>query len=836
MAEVLLAERVASGLKDGGKRRVQVRNVQQPSVFISRLYSLMEDTRFITFSFGNEDHFRETLSEYFIGSGLPGARTAFEAGWRSHVTETALVRGGEGLEAACGLSSLREPFKAYLLGDQDYFDDLSRILRSFSEILPTVFLLLDYQGGTVFDSFCRDLPPIVALTAGNGRLSYADLEIDSGLTSKASAEEFLRGSHCEVPVEKVLRASENRAGLVRLFAGINACFGLESESVWEMLHRVLDGNRELADFAAAAAVLAPGFIPSEAAALSSSGTDDIFQLGKKINLWRGFKVADFHSSGVREEILSRIGEEEQNRLLKRGAETILSLRERSALSLGYAAELLFRAGVCEEASTLFREAAELETRELKKAELYKRALLAGGTDSEELRFMAELSLFREKKGSAPERIPDCLNLNDFPELSPILETAGELFNEGRYHASYRMLANFALQEEKNLPVALVEIGSQLLKRNLVESSLNVMKAAAASAVETGRGWIEAQALETLVKTLNRSGRFREAERASGRLMELALDSGNSLKLVGVYNLYANSLILQTEYEKALKVYQSSLRTIEDHQHGLRAVILNNMSVAQRRLFRTEEALGSLMRFARSAVSQGNLLQASTAYGNMARLFVDLSSFDSAADCLETMLEFRKLSGVETADDSVLFISSQVAFAKGHTEEALSLIEEAVKAAGISGNLRRLSLNLVKKGSMLLRMEKYREAADILYAAEEASIKSNSLLNAFIARMKGTAARCFAGEEEPFSLLSVKLSGSPEDTHRGEQFYYHWKLTGSLQSLSAAAQLLSRGLSTGLHYHSYLYMLHEIVGELPSSLADAFPLVHNYPSCDQLKGE
>ena len=138
--------------------------------------------------------------------------------------------------------------------------------------------------------------------------------------------------------------------------------------------------------------------------------------------------------------------------------------------------------------------------------------------------------------------------------------------------------------------------------------------------------------------------------------------------------------------------------------------------------------------------------------------------------------------------------------------------------------------------MLLRLKEYAEASDVLCRAEEVSIKSNSMLNAFIARMKGTAARCFSGCEHPCSILSIKLSGTPEDTHRGEQFYYHWRLTGSRQSLSAAAQFLSRGLMNGLHYHSYLYMLHEIVGELPSSLADAFPLVHNYPSCDRMKGD
>lgn len=831
------AERVASGIREDGRKRIQVRNANCSSDFLPRLSSIMEDSRFIHFAFGREDPVREALREYFTGSGLPDVETAFEAGWRSHVTETALVGGGRGIEAAAGLNSLREPFRRYLLEGRGDAEAVQGILSSFTMTLPTVFLLTGYPGSWPFDSPDLELPPLVAFTEADAGFPFADLILDSGGMSLDAASEFLTDFGCSADPLAVLEASEGKAGLVMLYAGIRAVFGIESSSTREMLRAVLDSREELARFASVAALMSPGFLPSEVSSIASIRSTEPFAAGRRMNLWKGSLLADFLSPEARCEILARLNDEERNRLLTAGAEEVIRSRGNSPVSLEYAGDLLFRAAKDERASELFLAAAELETRELKKAGLYRKAALASGGWTEELSFREALSLFREQQGEKPGTVPEGLERNHFAELSPAVQEAEALFLEGRYHRAYMVLAFFALSHRDNAPVALTEIGEQLLRRNMVESALCVFRAAAASASEAGFGWLEARALSGSMKACNRAGRFREAEKTAGRLFQLALDSGNRARLVGAYNLYANSLLLRTSYGKALKVYTSCLRALEENrQGGLRSVILNNMSVAQRRLFRTEEALGSLMRFARTAVSEGSLARAATAYGNMARLFIDLSRFDSASDCLETMIEFRKISGADPVDDSVLFISSQIAFAEGHPREALRLMEKAVEGARVTGNLRRLSLNLVKMGSMLLRTGKYAEAAEILTRAEEASLKSSSMLNAFVARVKGAAAKCFAGCGDPASLLSIPLTGTPEDNHRGEQYYYHWRLTGSLQSQAAAAQLLSRGLAAGLHHHSYLHMLHEIALELPSSLAVAIPLVHNYPSCDQVKGD
>lgn len=836
MDETSLVHRIAAEFSECTRKRVQVCNVFSPGALLAGLFSAMGKTRFIQFDLQSTDPFLKPFLDYFVSGGLPSRETAFEAGWRSHLTEIALLQGAEGMQTAAGLQPLREKLKRYLLFGVDGSEVIPGVVSSFTETLPTVFCLLNYRNGTLFDQPGENVPGLIAFTGEGQGLPFPDLVLDSGLVSLSRVERYLGEQNCRVPASRVLKASAGRAGLVELFAGISRVFKIQSDDTLEMLHTVLDENAELARLALAAAVLSPGFVRDEALALSAVQSEQVFHTGSEINLWQGGRIAEFISQEARKAVLDRLDTLELARLYVHAAEIVLELRGNSSISLGFAGELMLRAGAGERASTLFHRAAELDNRELKKAEFYRKAALFSSADRQELLFRADLGLFRERLSAAPEFIPETLKRDDFPELSPVLADSERFFCSGRYHRAYDLLAGFAIKGKMHLPVALVEIGCQFFRRNMFDASMNVVKSAAFHAADAGSGWLESKALETYVKSCNRTGRFAEAGKASGRLVELALNSGNRRKLVTVYNLIANTLILQTRYESALRVFTSSLRTLSEDQDDLRSQILNNMSIAQRKLYRTDEALGSLMRFVRSAISMGSLDKASTAYGNMARLFIDLSRFDSAMDCLESMIEFRRISGGAIADDSILFISSQIAFARGQTDEALSLISEAVMQARTLGSLRRLSLNLVKKGSMLLTLGEYAEASAVLQEAEDASLQSSSMLNTFVARVKGTAARCFTGKSQPWEILAIPLSGNPEETNRGEQFYYHWKLTASRQSLYAAACLLSKGLAKGLHYHSYISMLDDVTCELPSSLADTLPLVHNYLSCNQAKGE
>ena len=221
---------------------------------------------------------------------------------------------------------------------------------------------------------------------------------------------------------------------------------------------------------------------------------------------------------------------------------------------------------------------------------------------------------------------------------------------------------------------------------------------------------------------------------------------------------------------------------------------------------------------------------------MARQFLDLWKPDEASDCLETMIEFAQLGGLKDVAEIINGISAFLAYMKGDSKTALELLDKAINMARETGKRRRLSLNLVKKGVILLRLERYEEAVSVLKIALEESLAVNSVLNSFVAKSKLTAASCSLGISHPSELLSLKYSGNLDLNHKGEVMYHHWRLTGSRQSQLATAVLLSRGLSHGIDWHSYLYMLQEVASTLPVSLAQTIPLLHNYPSCEQMKGQ
>ncbi len=826
------AERVAAELLDRRSRRIHVNGLADHGSFISRLCSLMPETRFITFQFSMNEPYREGLREYFIGEGLPDPSTAFQAGWRSHLTEMALAGRGKGLEAAAGLGSLREPLRGYLTGSgAPEPSGMARLLSSFSLVLPTVFILLDCREYPPPGLPDGSAPPLVALSRGHWTMPGADLAVWSDTLPESTVKEAILRSDSAADLDLVMEATGGRAGLVELYLGLAGMAGVTGPSVFEMLSSVLDSDSELELFAAAAASMGCFFIPGEAAAASGVSPDKFLQ-GKAMGLWKGFMVGAFLSVEVADFILNRLGELERRRLMLSCADAILSSSASGSVPLARCGVLYTRLGMPEEARRCFMEAAAKERSELRRAGFYRRAAESGENGSEEALFMESVCLYREKLAPRPEHVPLGIRREDFMELSPELSAGVKAFRRGKTVP----LADFASRGEECLPLALAAIGEELMGSGCTDGGMNASRAAASLARDLSISWLETEALLCFCRGCNRTGRFGELEKALGRLLELVLASGNGGRLVAVYNIFANSLLLRTRYQDALRVYSASLRTLGHEGDPLRSVILNNMGVAQRRLFLTDDALETMMRFVRASVSQGCLAQAATAYGNMARLFIDLSSFDAAGDCLQTMLEFRSMAGLPGEDDSVLFIASQIAFHEGDTDAAIELMERAIEISRISGGLRRVSLNLLKKGSMLLTSGRLSEALPVLEDAVEASIGSRSMLNAFVARVKLAAVRCLMGEDEPWKLLAIQVTGNPDDTHRGEQYYYHWKVSGSPQSMTAAACLLGRGLAPGLHRHFYMPMLKEIAENAPGRLAEELSLVHNYPSPDTVKGD
>ncbi len=868
MGEQNLAELVNRELVEFDRKKILVRNSARPEKVINLLGIMLTNTRFLFLDCTDEKSFRKSLFSYFIGDGLPNIETAFEAGWRSHATEISLVSETSGYEIIAGLQSDKARIKMYLLNEQKFLDKntLYKICSSFLWSLPTIICFLNYtekKQPFPLNTYTM-MPRMIVFRNDSGSLSGADAVIESGMMSIDSIRNYLVEQKSKVSLEKVVSVCSGDEGLVKLFVGLHEFIGENSDDVFTGLNVFLDSNPQFAEYAKAAAVFGMQFLPREVCLFTGIESQKAYLLGQTVNLWKGVFVGTFLNTKVREFILSRIPSSEKGELLSKAANCVLQFRGRNSRSYEISADIQVRATLFAVASESYKKAGDLSTQDLRKATLYKKAAVFTQHDSDKLTFKAAYNLYKAElypeavkllktiKGSSDSNVELLKGLCSVSETSwldlsicnlecgifagisrEILESR-YLSRKGYYHKAERILLKKAVNSDSlNSTVCLVELGEQLYKRGMVEHSMNTMVAAKREAVKLKEDWLERKALFTLAKAWNSLGKQNRIELNLSRLIQLTLLCGNRRKLVFVYNLYANSLLLRSFYKKALEIYSLTLGilvTIPDSQ-GVRIVVLNNMGVSQRRLNQTSESLRTFMRQVRVCVSSGNFFQACTSYGNMARIFIHLCKIESAEDCLETMVEFASLGNILEAKESICYISSQIAFMKGDNELALSLIDQSIQLSLHAGKKRRLSLGLVKKGSMLLRLSRYEDAIGTLTKAFDISSELRMEVNHFSADMRCSVAKCYLGLNPAVDLLDIKNRGSIDYAHRGEQFYYHWLLTGSRQSMTAAAQLLSSDLSHGLYFHSYLYMLQEIKQEIPSTLADAIPLLHNYPSCD-----
>jgi tetratricopeptide (TPR) repeat protein len=873
MNEKALAEAVRRELLEFGRRRILIRMLNGTDEFLAALRALLSDTRIIAVDCTDNQALRLSLFVYFIGDGLPDVETAFEAGWRSHATEISLCSGGHGLETAAGLNTIKSTVKKFLL-DENTVDGLSepvlaKILLSFAWTLPTLICFINHTGregspaAVLHGDLHTSIPPVLVCRNDSGEFYGADSVLESAVMSREAITQFLVSENSSAAMARLIGATGGEVGLVHLYTGLQKLTGEEHDDVFSALDAVLSNNLEFGQFAAAAAVFGMQFLPGEVAALAGTSAGAAFLLGRKINLWRGHLVGSFISDHIRSHLLRKLLPSRKENLLKIASEVVIEFRGENAQSLRTAGDLAARAGMNSCASLYFERSAEMAQGDLHKADLFRRAAALSENSQDRLLFQAALSLYRgefypeavEVLDSIGNPVGDTVTVlkglcvsgedesqygefvvpaeTDVNNVSAQILKSRKLHREGFYHRAERLLLNQCSKDPVASAVCLFEIGRQLYSRGMVEGSMNTMIAVGREAVSLGLPWLERKALFTCLNACNRAGRHKMVESNLSRLIELTLLSGNKRKLVSVYNLYANSQLLRLRYARALSIYSTALCALSEveEDRGLKSIILNNMGVAQRRLYRTGEAMHTLMRQVRLSVADGDIAKACVSYGNMARFFIDMWKVDSAADCLETMIEFAGIGRIADSAEPICYISSQLAFMKEDYETAFSLINQSVQLSRESVKKRRLSVNLVKKGSMELRLKNYTDAVNTLAEARDVSIAAGSHLNTYVALMKLTAARCFLGEAHPSDLLALEYIGDPEDTHKGEQMYYHWLLTGSRQSLAASAQLLSDGLAHGLYYYSYLYMLQNIAANIPKCLADAIPLLHNYPSCE-----
>jgi len=872
MDERSLAESIRRAL-DGNNRRILVKNVHQAEKITEVLESVLENFRVFSVDCTDEDSFRRSLTAYFAGDSYSTVETAFEAGWRSHSTEISLYSEAAGLEVVAGLHSVKQEVKNFILkksSDPLQESVAARILSSFTWSLPTAICFVNYTGrencpaSVLTRATGISVPPMVVFSNNCGDLDRADAVIESGMLSPEAVLLYLQEHNMDLSPDAVLAAADGDEGLVKLYTGLYSLTGAEGSHVFSALDSFLAENRGLAVFAGCACVIGMHFLPEEVFKLSGVTDTAVFALGRRINLWSGHIASRFSSTAVRDYLLKEVSSGGRDRMLWNAAQLVLQTRGENFHSCRTAADFLVRAGFGCQASEYYRISAEMTTGDYRRADMYRKAACFSEEQTDGLLFLSALNLYRGEFYLKAAEVLDSIHSrwnsdvsllrdlctssgevepveksgspahSEVPELAVEIIESREFRNAGDYHRAERVLLGCCAGTSVRSVACLVELGEQLYKRGIVEGSLNVMVLAGRRARDIEADWLERKALFSCLKAWNRLGRQDRLKAELSRLAELVFVSGNRCRLVSIYNLYANSLVNSRKYNEALQIYSSALGILPmvPESRRMRIVILNNIGVVQQMLFRVSEALRTLMRQVRISVSSGNLSQACTAYGNMARIFVNLGKADAAEDCLETMVEFTTLGKVAEVSEPVFSISSQIAFLKNDVDTAVSLMDRSIQLSIQGGRKRRLSFGLLRKGSMLLQAGRYREAELVFVDAVDVSESSGSDMNLLLSRMRLTAARCFLGKSRPVELLSLGNAVEAEDFHRGENMYYHWLFTGSRQSLTAAAQLLSRGLSHGLYFHSYLYMLQKIVKNIPASLADAIPLVHNYPSVNE----
>ena len=863
------------------KKRILLQNFIPESQFLRELENaLQESFRILVLDCTDDSTFRQSILAQFSCENSM-LETSFEAGWRSHATEISIYSKSRGLEVVAGLQAMKNKIKEYLLSDTDPMSpiELARMYASYAWSLPTFLVLINFSEKNcsfldeLFSERYERVPPVIVCTTDRSSFSWADAVLISDLMSPNSISQYLLINGSDLSVDSVVKATNGEIGLVKIYFKLYSRFGIAEESVFLSLDTFFKKVPEVAAFLRCAAVIGFEFIPQEVSIVVEANPDSTLTFCLETDLIKELsnRFYVFGSTSIWKYLLRSIEREEKDRILNKFVSVDHERRELDSKAYQTLAEIYIKLGQRSKAGEAFERAAILAEGCVVAAKLFKKASLFNSLDRDKLLLNSALNYYRAELYTEVKHILSQLKYTsfssyllgrltngasisidfstddvnnylaeeaEFPELLPDVLESKICYKAGKFFEAERLLLNCALKDEFTSLVCLVELGQQLYNRGLIENSLNTMMAAGNIASKMGISWLERKALFTFIKAANTIGRTGMVDKYFPRLHELTVLSGNTKKQVSVNNLYANSQLLRQNYSTALDIYSSSLKLLssEDNAKDIELVILNNMSVAQRKLFQTDKALRTLMRQVQTAVSLGNLGRACIAYGNMARQFLDLWKPDEASDCLETMIEFAQLGGLKDVAEIINGISSMLAFMRGDSKTALELLDQVIEMARETGKRRRLSLYLLKKGSFLLRLKRYEEAVAILKVALEESQAVNSELNSFVAKSKLTASSCFLGICHPAELLTQKYSGNLDLNHKGEVMYYHWCLTGSRQSQLATAVLFSKGLSSGVSWHSYLYMLQDVASTLPASLAQTIPLLHNYPSCEQMKGQ
>ncbi len=387
---------------------------------------------------------------------------------------------------------------------------------------------------------------------------------------------------------------------------------------------------------------------------------------------------------------------------------------------------------------------------------------------------------------------------------------------GQVRVEIERLEGTGLSDRQRTRLLLVEARA-MARHGMLHEALKAAEAARAKSAAQGFTWLSESCSIFMVSCLRKAGMLEAAAKGCEDLMRAASRSGNLEALCYALNTRGGIASSQSLNDEAARCYTGVGRIAERvGNHRLATTAAANLGVARMIDGRYEEALETFMRAVRLASEVGDQLRLAATYGNMTRIFLDMNRPENAEDCLETMLELVRRSGPDQLMESALYLGSRLQDLKGDCAAALELLSQASEMAVRAGRKRNACLYGLYRGLFLLHHGRYEEAATALAAAVRECEDLDQQPNADTARVCLAACRALLDRAAPDELVEHS-AGSPWRSVRGTSGYWHWKVTGDLDSARTAMESLSPRVGECNAYRS-----HEMLGELRVAL-DENPL-------------
>lgn len=752
--------------------------------------------------------------------GAPGNPDTFHDSW-SALTVSLGIRGrAEGMEAAAGLQKHREAIRGFLssgIPGRETPEALCCLLDSIARFMPVVLFVADL-----------------------GKADQFTVELIT----------FIQGSAPRSPgLPPMLGAlSEGvppfRARLVRIFG--------------EDCTHALSVPAALLGLVKAAAVLGQLFDPGEAASLSRCTEDPspLFASGIWVRTKGG--PARFVNGSTRSSVMNSLTPEESKELHAGAALIVLNRAKGFPGALKLAGDLFLRSGDEVSAGVAYLEAATCSSGSTHPRAARFWSLVAAHCPGQFYRAHLNRSIHLFKGGFMEQALEAAayampgfetqaklimleilIHMGDDPRAKALAESLedgrrsgimspGEeaelailslILNRrnaepGQVRAEIERLEGTGLSDRQRTRLLLVEARA-MARHGMLHEALEAAETARAKSAAKGFNWLAESCSIFMVSCLRKAGMLAAAAAGCEDLRRAASRSGNIEALCYALNTRGGIASSQSLHDEAARCYASVGRMAERAgNHRLATTAAANLGVARMIEGRYEEALETFMRAVRLASEVGDQLRLAATYGNMTRIFLDMNRPDNAEDCLETMLELVRRSGPDQLMESALYLGARVHDLSGDCDTALAMLSEASEMAAKAGRKRNEGLYGLYRGLFLMHHGRYDEAATALALSARECEGLDQQPNADTARVCLAACRALIDRSAPDELLEHSASSQWRSV-RGTSGYWHWKVTGDLQSARTAMDSLAPQVGECNAYRAL-----EMLGELRGALGES----------------